>query len=53
MNRGCSREKIARVGMQSRGGRETKRDFGWTSEDICKEYIVTVWGVGWMNVDMR
>ena len=26
MNRGCSREKIARVGMQSRGGRTTRRD---------------------------
>ena len=27
--------------------RETKRNFGRSSEDICKEYIVTGGGVGW------
>ena len=32
---------------------ETERDFGRSSEDICEEYIVTVWGVGWTNVDAR
>ena len=30
---------------------ETERDFGRSSEDICEEYIVTVWGVGRTNVD--
>ena len=26
---------------------ETKRAFGRSSNDICTEYILTVWGVGW------
>ena len=26
---------------------ETEREFGRSSEDICKEYIVTMQGVGW------
>ena len=32
---------------------ETERDFKWNGEDICKEYIVTMQGVGWTNVDAR
>jgi len=26
---------------------ETEKDFGRSSSDICKEYILTRWRVGW------
>jgi hypothetical protein len=32
---------------------ETERNFGQSSEDICQEYIVTGWGVGWDDPAMN